>query len=211
MDKCIIIGGGTFNKVACHLSLATPAFGTTAKKLKLLMDAYANGSVENILTLTKMADSSSSLVTNEDVDTYVTSLLGDETVKAIIMNVALCDFGMENPTNESRLSSSENYSVELKGIRSKIISKIREVRPDIITVGFKTTCNDTNLQQCAKGFNLLDSSNLSYVLANDVGSYNNILITRDMKIYQGSRDNLLNTLACSISQDIKEIQWCRYV
>ena len=211
MDKCIIIGGGTFNKVACHLSLATPAFGTTAKKLKLLMDAYANGSVENILTLTKMADSSSSLVTNEDVDTYVTSLLGDETVKAIIMNVALCDFGMENPTNESRLSSSENYSVELKGIRSKIISKIREARPDIITVGFKTTCNDTNLQQCTKGFNLLGSSNLAYVLANDVGSYNNILLSRDMKIYHGSRDSLLNTLACSVSQDIKEVQWCRYV
>lgn len=36
--KCIIIGGGTFNHVRCHLALAAPAFGETIDFIKANFD-----------------------------------------------------------------------------------------------------------------------------------------------------------------------------
>ena len=211
MDKCVIIGGGTFSKVACHLSLATPAFGSTAKQLKELFDAKDNAGFEIILTLTKMADSSSDIMTNDDVEDYVEELIADKSVKAIIMNAALCDFSMDNPTNKERLCSSDDYNVKLKGIRGKVISKIREQRPDIITVGFKTTCSDHKIEQVAKGFNLLLSGKLDYVIANDVGTYNNILLSKELKIAEASRSEVLELLVEWVTRDIGEAQCYQYV
>ena len=37
MKKIYILGGGTFSPVRAHLSLATPAFGETVKKLDELL------------------------------------------------------------------------------------------------------------------------------------------------------------------------------
>lgn len=211
MDKCIIIGGGTFKKVACHLALATPAFGGTARRLKVIMDELATSGLENHLVLTKMADSRSALVTNEDLDNYLYSISLDKTVKAIIMNAALCDFSMENPTQLSRLSSQQDYKVELTGIKSKIVSELKKRRPDIFVVGFKTTHGDSVVQQCAKGFNLMYEGGVDVVLANDVGSYNNLLLTPDLKIHTGGRDELLYKLAGAVVDNIKEVQCSRYV
>ena len=211
MDKCIIIGGGTFNHVACHLALATPAFGSTAKQLKWIMDDFGVDSVENELVLTRMADSSSSIITNADLDNFLFTLTLDKSVKAVIMNAALCDFSMDNPSTESRLSSQQDYQVELKGIRSKLIRDLTDARPDIFTVGFKTTHGDSMVQQCAKGFKLMDESGLDIVLANDVGTYNNILLTPDLKVLTGERNELLIKLGSLVVDDIKEGQCSQYL
>lgn len=210
MIKCVIIGGGTFSKVACHLALATPAFGNTAKILKGKMDNIASGVVDTVLTLTKMADSSSTIVTNEDVSDYVDCLLADSSVKAIIMNAALCDFSMKNPSELTRLSSQQNYTTELRGVSSKVISKIKATRPDVTVVGFKTTCNDTKIQQCTKALDLIAQSNLDFVLANDVGNYSNILITNSLSIHKGSRNDLLDVLCQMVADKIKEGECFRY-
>jgi phosphopantothenoylcysteine synthetase/decarboxylase len=209
MDKCVIIGGGTFNHVACHLSLATPAFGSTAKTLKTMLDGFGL-EIENQLVLTKMADSSSKLVTNDDIDNLLFNLTLDHSVKAVIMNAALCDFSMENPSTQSRLSSSNDYTAELVGIRGKIIEDFKAARPDVFVVGFKTTHGDTAQQQAAKSFKLLHDSGIDLVLANDIKTRNNLLISKDLSIEQGTREELLVKLAIAVMEDIKEAQCYQY-
>lgn len=212
MNKCVIIGGGTFNKVACHLALATPAFGSTAKHLKEIIDSWGlEDDIETQLVLTKMADSRSQLVTNEDVGKYLATLATDRSVKAVIMNAALCDFTMENPSADSRLSSQQDYYAELIGDRQKLIATLKEARPDIFVVAFKTTHNDTMLEQVSKGFNLLQTSGADLVLANDVGTYNNVLLSKDLAIHTGERSELLITLADLVVDDIKEGRCYQYV
>lgn len=81
--KVVIIGGGTFSYVRAHLALATPAFGKTAKILyQKCQDRLKHMDVE--LVLTKMADSNSNIVTNEDVANLVYDLINDNTVKILI-------------------------------------------------------------------------------------------------------------------------------
>lgn len=97
MKKIYILGGGTFNHVRNHLSLATPAFGATAKLLKLKFDssifsAGLSATFETHLLLTKMADSSSTTVTNQDVSNLVERLMADTDTRGIIFNIALADF-----------------------------------------------------------------------------------------------------------------------
>lgn len=189
--KVVVFGGGTFNHISCHLALAAPAFGGTAKKLHHMFTD--NGALESHLVLTKMADPNSTLITNADVARCVDELLKDPAVKVIIMNAAICDFEIDNP-GEARLSSSQDYPVTLKGIQGKIISTIRERRPDIIVVGFKTTHGASAVEQLAKASASMHNSQLDFVFANDVGTRNNILLTHELRVYQGSREFLLDQL-----------------
>lgn len=193
MSRVVVFGGGTFNHVSCHLALAAPAFGETAKRIHKMFED--NGSLESQLVLTKMADSYSTLMTNEDVDRFVCEVvLHDKDVKAIVMNAAICDFEAENPSDEVRLSSSKDYQVTLKGVQGKILTTIKQRRPDIIVSGFKTTHGATKVEQVSKAFASMAASNLDMVLANDLGSRNNILITRDLTIQEGRREFLLEQL-----------------
>lgn len=59
MKKIIILGGGTIQPIANHLSLAATAYGTIAKNLHVLLS-------DSELILTKMADPTSNIVTNKD-------------------------------------------------------------------------------------------------------------------------------------------------
>ena len=193
MSKVVIFGGGTFNPVACHLALAVPAFGETAKRLSRLFED--NGTLKPQLVLTKMADSNSTLIYNEDLDKYLCDIiLPDEDVKAIVMNAAICDFEMENPSNEARLSSAKDYQATLKGVRGKIVAKIKQRRPDIIVAGFKTTHGASKVEQVAKAFASMAANNLDMVLANDLDSRNNILITKDLTVQEGRREFLMEQI-----------------
>ena len=60
MRRTIILGGGTFQPIRNHLSLSAPAFGTTARILHVLIP-------NSELVLTKMADYTSTLMSNEDL------------------------------------------------------------------------------------------------------------------------------------------------
>jgi phosphopantothenoylcysteine synthetase/decarboxylase len=189
--KVVVIGGGTFNHISCHLSLAAPAFGGTAKKLhKMFTDG---GVLESHLVLTKMADPASNLITNADVALYVEHMLKDKMVKVVIMNTAICDFEIENP-GEGRLSSSKDYDVTLKGIQGKILATIRKERPDIVVAGFKTTHGATPVEQLAKAAQSMHNNGLDFVLANDVLTRNNILLTLALEVHQDEREELLEQL-----------------
>lgn len=201
--RVVIIGGGTFSHVRTHLALATPAFGSTAKSLYEKCKAkFTHMDVE--LVLTKMADSNSKIVTNEDVSKLVDELIQDNTVKAIFFNVAMCDFdgqigltqsGKYEPRLESREKPGHGYKIWLLP-SEKVINKIRKYRKDIFLVGFKTTSNGTQDEQFNKGLNLMKKSSANLVLANDVVTRKNFIITPEEGVYgkDMTRDECLEEL-----------------
>lgn len=185
MKKTIIIGGGTFQPIRNHLSLSAPAFGSTTK---LIHSLYENSE----LYLTKMADNTSSLITNEDVELLIDNLVQDENVGTIILNVAFCDYkclpidNIESNFHGERLRT-ENGDINLTLTpTNKIISKIRKQRPDIFLVGFKTTTNKTSDEQFLIGLKMMKSVKCNLVLANDTVTRNNIIITAEESIYGNS-------------------------
>lgn len=198
--QVIILGGGTFSHVRTHMSLATPAFGTTAKYLyNIAKEQFTNMNVK--LVLTKMADSTSNLVTNQDISDYVDELINDNTVKVIFFNVALCDYnGQIDDINSGKYSTRLETSKGEINMRltpaDKIISKIRNKRKDIFLVGFKTTSNATEQEMFSKGLNLMKKSSCNLVLANDVYTRNNFIITPEEGVYgrDKTRNECLNEL-----------------
>lgn len=193
MNKAVIIGGGTFNHISCHLSLAAPAFGQTARDMARWFPQITKD-MDCILTLTKMADHTSALVTNQDVQAYVASLLTDPLVKIIVLNAAICDFEIENPSEETRLSSKQDYPVVMKGITSKIIGGIKALRPDIVVCGFKTTHGATPAEQCALALRSKASSGIDLIVANDLETRSNILISESGRMFYDNRPALLRRM-----------------
>ena len=218
--KMHIIGGGTFSHVRCHLSLAAPAFGQTAKKLyENALASYApkTGSkaaaLKPELHLTAMASGGGgNLVTNKDVSYLVEKLIADDETGMIIFNPALCDFRGtvlkkmdwhdwdETPSGkyETRLNSHEFlFDKKVKLIPDdKIIAKIRAERKDIFLVGFKTTAGATEDEQYFAGLRLLKSNSCNLVLANDVITRTHMVITPEEARYHvtKNRDEALDGL-----------------
>ena len=203
-DKVVIYGGGTFSHIACHLALAAPAFGTTARQLGQM---FCGTALEPVVVLTKMADNSGSIITNTDLIENLERQLLDESVKAIVMNATLCDFFMENPSDEARLSSKETYDAVLRGINTKAISIIKQRRPDIVVAGFKTTKDASVAEQLSKAFLQVATSGVDFVLANDVGTHSNILVDDSGIVTRGSRDHVLNELVGYVTHKYGCKQW----
>lgn len=207
--KVVILGGGTMSHVRTHFSLCAPAYGKTARVLyEKCKDKFPEMDVE--LVLTKMADYNSKLESNEDVSKYIDELVQDNTVKIVLFNVALCDFDGQIPGSESgkyaeRLESGkytgkhgDNYGGYKMWLTptEKIINKIRKTRKDIFLVGFKATSNATEEEQFNKGLNLLKNSSANLVLANDVVTKSNLIITPEDGVYGNgkTRDAVLDEL-----------------
>jgi len=198
--RIVIIGGGTFSHVRAHLALAAPAFGLTAIKLaEKFRKRFDHMDVE--LILTKMADSNSTIITNQDVSELVDSLINDNTVKGIIFNVALCDFDgvigdIPSGKYSKRLETLAGNEVINISPSEKIVRKIRAVRKDIFLVAFKTTADATPQEQFSKGLNLMKKSSANIVLANDIVTRNNFIITPEEGVYgkDMTRDECLDEL-----------------
>lgn len=198
--KVVVIGGGTFNHISCHLALAAPAFGATARQLEKL---YKGHGVDVELVLTKMADHTSNIVTMQDLASKLVEIIDDRDVSVVVMNAAICDFEIDNPSEETRLSSSQDYPVILKGVTGKLIKTFKECRPDVVVVGFKTTHNAKWTTQVSKAALSMEANDLDIVLANDVGTKNNIILTRSGDLLHTSREECLDFIA-SESLDMAE-------
>lgn len=194
--RTIILGGGTFEPIRNHLALCAPAFGTTAIKLNKLIP-------NSELILTKMVDRGSKIVSNDDVAGLIDGLILDPTVGTIILNIAFSDFktkpinGVENGFHADRLETAKgDLTVELTPTE-KIISTIRQRRPDIFLVGFKTTTNKGSEDQFAIALKMMKSSKCNLVLANDTVTRNNMVITAEESIYgeTTNREDVLKELA----------------
>lgn len=200
MKTIYVLGGGTFNYIRNHLALAAPAFGKTAKQLEVLFkeELKAQGldtQYQVELVLTKMADSESNLVTNEDVSFYVDQLIEKDTTKAIIFNVALADFEAtidDQPSGKyAERLKTKNGNVTINATPSnKVIGKIRKNRKDIFTVGFKTTANELSEIQYTRGLELLKKNSLNLVVANDTVTRNNMIITPEEARYSETTDRM---------------------
>tara|TARA_R110000851_G_scaffold84540_1_gene184193 strand:+ start:42 stop:845 length:804 start_codon:yes stop_codon:yes gene_type:complete len=173
MSNIYIFGGGTFGKIRNHLSLAAMAFGTTARKLKQHLPQAE-------LVLTRMASESSKLIYNDDVKLKLQECLDDDKTSVIIMNCALCDFegeidGVKSGSHATRLESRNSPFNMTLTVADKIINIIKEQRPDIMVVGFKTTTRNTEDTMIKKAIRM----GVDVVLANDTVTRKNILVCVD--------------------------------
>lgn len=207
-----IIGGGTVFHVRPHMAISAPAYGKTAKTLKALILAEGHEQNKVHLHLTKMAGGDK-LETNEDVGQLVDQLVSDPKPKVIIMNAALCDFEgfvckghmgttvkFGNDDNEEddeltcsgkdqpRLKTSEGDKLLKLVPAKKIIGNIRKERKDIFLVGFKTTAGATQEEQYEAGMNLLKQNSCNLVLANDMHTRCNMVLTPEMATYGNTTD-----------------------
>ena len=175
------------------------------------------------LMLTKMADSTSELETNDDVKTALMNVLAESSTVGIVFNVALCDFsgqiGLVAPGKYAeRLQTREVNKYGLALVlqpTKKLLGSIHLLRPDIVSVGFKTTTNATAQAQVAKSNRMAREAGVSWMLANDTVTRNNIVLRgsdtvapyapRAIKeaVYNGSdREQALQTLANQFLQTI---------
>lgn len=202
MKNIHIYGGGTFSYVRNHLALAVPAFGQTAKKLELIIKTDPRFfNMATFVHLTKMADVNSSLITNEDVDESVQKLKKDFDTKIIIMNAGLCDYdGLIKQEDDANFIASGKHSARLHtsdGMQEmelypkrKILKQIRDGRKDIFLVAFKTTCNASEQEQYLAGLDLLKRGSCNLVLANDVKTRVNMIITPEEAKYHVTTDRI---------------------
>lgn len=197
-----IIGGGTFSHVRSHMALAAPAFGETAIKLHELLAGSQ-------LTLTKMADRRSKIVTNADVAEWVDNeVITDLSVKVVIFNAALCDFdgkidNIESGKYATRLKTKNGQVNMVLTPADKVIGNITASRPDITVVGFKTTSDATASEQETVGKNLSIRGGARIVIANDLVTRNNLVIV-DRQVLLASTNR--NEILAYLSKLIEEIK-----
>lgn len=98
------------------------------------------------------------------------------------------------PDNEDR-NLVPRYQMQLRP-SEKIIGRIRKTRKDIFLVGFKTTAGETPEKQYEAGLTLLKKSSCNLVLANDVQTRLNMVITPEQARYHETtnRDEAINGL-----------------
>jgi hypothetical protein len=200
--KVHIIAGGTMFHIAPHLALTAPAYGKVGRQLiELCQEILTDLDVE--LHTTKMASGHGELETNADVAELIDKLKADAATKIIFMPVALCDFEVtkiDRPNNKmsmmgavnigkqrDRLRTSEGYHELTLRPAEKIIPTIRNGRKDIFLVGFKTTSGATEDEQYIAGLNLLKGSSCNLVLANDLKTRVNMIITPEEARYHVTR------------------------
>lgn len=220
-NRIVVFGGGTIMHVRNHMALCAPAYGGTAKKLANML----SGNRYRVdLMLTKMADSTSDLETNDDVKTALMDVLAESNTVGIVFNVALCDF-----SGQIGLVASGKYAERLQtrevtegGLAltlrptEKLLTLVQQLRPDIVSVGFKTTANETAQVQVAKSNRMAREAGVSWMLANDTVTRNNIVLRgsdtvapyapRTVKeaVYNGLyREQALQTLAHQFLQTIQ--------
>jgi len=214
MKKTVeIIGGGTVSHVRAHLAVSAVAYGFTARKLKELCEAHSDKLKVN-LYLTRMANSGNgNLETPENIKELADKLKLDANVKIIFFNPAMVDFdgsigvhdmGMDpeqyekTPSGkyETRLNSRLGDEIMVLSPKEKIIKDIRNGRKDIFLVGFKTTCGATEDEQYIAGLNLMKESSCNLVLANDIKTRKNMIITPEEARYHVTldRDEALKNL-----------------
>lgn len=216
-----ILGGGTFSAVRNHLSLAAEAFGASALHLAALHDRSGH-STRAVLHLTRMADPHGLVPsvlrphgvrpedlyagyqvphTNADVGALIDRLVADPSTRAIVLNVALCDYdgsvgAVPSGRHAERLKTSQGVQAMALVPADKVIGRIRRERKDIFAVGFKTTCGEDLRAQYQQGLSLMKRNSLNLVLANDTGHRRNLVITPEEAYYglTDDRDEALATL-----------------
>ena len=191
-----IIGGGTVSHVRPHFALCAPAYGGTARRLARICEAH-NQTMDVRTHLTKMADCSSKIETNSDLMMLVHELTSDVRTKIVFFNPAVVDFdGMidvaDSPhghrlRTHDQAGKPKSYQMTLTPSQ-KLLGAFRKERKDIFLVGFKATSGATSEEQYQQGLDMLKRSSANLVLANDVMTRNNMIITPEEAVYHETTD-----------------------
>jgi hypothetical protein len=198
-----IFGGGTVNYVRSHLALSAPAYGTTARALNALLDGMGQ-SCE--LQLTRMACNASTMETNADVAERLEDVLAARETRAIVFNVALCDYvgeigNVPSGKYAQRLQSRDGRQFLQLMPSEKLLTRVKALRPDVFLVGFKTTTGAHPDEQVTMALRQLYEASADVVLANDTGTRLNIFVaSAAAKIVTTDRTDVLKRLAHYINQ-----------
>lgn len=200
--KIHVIGGGTISHVRAHLGLVAEAYGETATLIADMARGMQH-EMEVRLHLTRMAGGGKGAPsTYEDMVRLVDRLTADLTTQIIFFTAAIVDFhgqidDVPSGRYAKRLKSRDVPPPVIQlSPAEKIVKKIRATRKDITLVVFKSTDGATVDEQYLAGLNLLKESSANLVLANDVVTRTNMIITPEEARYHvtTNRDEVLRNL-----------------
>jgi hypothetical protein len=189
-----IFGGGTIQHVRNHMALCAPAYGKTAR--------YLYGSLAGAraqLHLTRMADHNSRLETNEDVAARLHEVLEDAATRAVVFNVALCDYAgqigdIPSGKYAQRLSSRDGTQAMSLMPTPKLLQLVKDIRPDVKLIGFKTTAGATSDTQHRLALRQFEETQADVVFANDTVTRFNMLVMQKTGLRAGPRETMLADL-----------------
>jgi hypothetical protein len=189
-----IIGGGTVSHIRPHLALCAPAYGTTARRLMELCQQHSDR-LDVSCHLTRMADSTSRLETNDDIAVLIDQLVSLPSTKIIFFNAAIVDFDATSIDHSGGVGKHLDRLRTVNGERTltirpteKLLRAIRQDRKDIFLVSTKTTAGASEDEQFKAGLCLLKQSSSNLVLANDIRTRTNMIITPEEARYHTTHD-----------------------
>lgn len=179
MKTIYILSGTAFTYMDNHLALDDK----NAQQLEILFkEELKEKRLENQyqvkLLLLDIADCDNSSMTEEKISHYLDQLVAQNDTKAIILN-----------------STTDN----------NFIGKIRKVRKDIFTVGFKTTINQIAEIQYMQSLELLKKNSLNLVIASDIITNNSMIIAPEETKYAQATD-ILQTLDYLVKMTVSRMQ-----
>lgn len=185
-----IFGGGTVQYVRNHMALCAPAYGKTAR----LLHAELGPELAQ-LHLTRMADYRSPMETNEDVEKQLRHVLADPATRAVVFNVALCDYAgqigdIPSGKYAKRLSSREGAQAMRLSPTPKLLQLVKALRPDVYLVGFKTTADAEQLEQHRLSLRQMAETGADLVFANDTVTRHNMVIFPH-GFFAGAREGMM--------------------
>lgn len=216
MRKIHIIGGGTVAHIRPHLALSAPAYGSVVRQLfdatclsddaeNLLVHLYTTkmaGNRHQIWTQRSGLDDgvAPNLETNADVAELLDKICANPEPSIVFLPAALCDFepvrvdlatgfaSQEIGKHAPRLRTDGGDVYMTLRPSEKIIQRVRKQRKDIFLVGFKTTTGATKQDQFDAGLTLMKKSSCNLVLANDLVTRWNMVVTPEQAPYYVSED-----------------------
>jgi hypothetical protein len=173
-----------------HFSLCAPAYGKVGRSIGDLLTSctgFNKGSHLIEVLSTNMAGGNHGIETNNDLDTALSGVLADPLTKVIVMAAAVCDFEPHHLENfkmithdfgktEERLSSQDSYSLTLIP-SAKILQRIKQERPDIFLVSFKTTSDEDVTALISKSKQNMSVTEADVVFGNDIKRHFNLLVS----------------------------------
>lgn len=216
MRKIHIIGGGTVAHIRPHLAISAPAYGAVVRELyEAVRNAEdADDYIVHLYT-TKMAGNRhqiwtnrsgiddvepDNLETNADIARLLETICKEPEPSVVFLPAALCDYEVSR-IDDARGVPSLEIGKQYKRLRTddgavhatlqpalKIIGNVRKTRKDIFLVGFKTTTGAEKQTQFNEALTLMKKSSCNLVLANDLVTRLNMVVTPEQAPYYVSTD-----------------------
>ena len=186
-----VFGGGTSFYVRPNLVLSAPSRGTTARQIARILEKKGE---KFRLHLTRMAGGGAALDTNKDVESRLSKVVSFPDTKLVFLSTALCAWEGSIRTLQGGLPVGKQHppiptnkgSVNLLlNPAENLAKKIREIRKDLILVGFRSTSGASLAEQRKASMDSLRCYDI--VLCNDYITQQNLIVAEGRELY-GTKD-----------------------